>query len=284
MSNLSKLLRINQYYKNLVIYLPLIFSGNVFDTSLFLLTTIGFVALSLISSTNYIINDIVDAKKDAKNKEKKSRPIASGAISSRKALLIAFTLLLIGSTTGLLISKQFFIFQAALILSGMLYTFFFRNEPFLDVIIIAVNFVLRAISGAVLIQVMVSPWLILCPFFLALFLAVGKRRAENKMLGKKATEHRKTLSIYTPELTSSLMNISTTLLIISYGLYSFLSVQGNFLLATFPAMLYVVFRYRMLEGSDPEIARHPELLIKDKRSMVAMLVWAASVLGIIYFF
>ena len=152
---------------------------------------------------------------------------------------------------------------------------------------IGINFILRAISGAFIIFpgqiVRISPWLILCPFFLALFLATGKRRANVMLLGKKAQLHKKILKFYNFELTSSLMTITTTALLICYALFSFGSEFPN-LIYTLPFAVYIMFRYVYLVESGSEIARDTSRLIHDKPIVIAAIIWAATLFAIIYIF
>ncbi len=276
------LLRVKQWYKNLLVFLPLVFSGNLFNTGLLLMTIEGFFALCFISSSNYILNDILDRKRDRKNKEKRSRPIASGRVSVWQASIVMAVLILLSFMIGVFLSNTFTLALLALFFLGIAYSVWLKHEAFADVLIIGVNFVIRAISGAFIISVYLSPWLILCPFFLAIYLAVGKRRAESAMLGRSGTLHRPSLKSYTPQVTSSLMTITTALLIISYSLYSFLSVQDTLLLITIPIMMYAVFRFNILieEGSD--IARHPERVIKDVRMVISAALWTLLVLVLLY--
>ncbi len=276
------LLRVRQYYKNLVIFLPLIFSLSLFSIPSWTIMLYGFIVLCMISSGSYILNDILDRKKDRAHPEKKTRPIASGKVPVMVAAAISFLLYLSGLAFSIFLSKTFFLTVIAFTISGLIYTLWGRDEPFLDILLISINFVLRAVSGAFLIGVAISPWLILCPFFLALFLAVSKRRAEASFLGRSAISHRPSLKAFTPALTSGMMAITTSLLIISYSLYCFLSVQNKLLMITLPIVLYGIFRYIYLVESGSAIARHPEKALLDLRLMFSGLAWLVAVLLVIY--
>ena len=278
---IMKLLRVHQWYKNLLIFLPIIFSGNLFNLDFLEVTALGFIALCLISSSQYIINDIKDIKRDRKHPEKRLRPIAAGKIKIFPALLL--TIVLLGA--GLLISYRLnVLFGEAvtlLVIISLLYTFWLKNEIIADVLAISINFVLRAISGAFLIKVEISPWLILGVFFLAWFLVIGKRHAEVIFLRRKADKIRKTLAGYTKELTYALMLIATTLLVMCYALYSFFS-QHTGLLITIPFALYTIFRYFMLVVRGDKIARHPERAVMDGKLFLSALLWALITFVIIY--
>ncbi len=277
------LVRVRQWYKNLLVFLALFFSGQLFVASEFLLLSLAFLSLSFVASSYYIINDLIDLKKDSLHPEKKHRPLASGRISTLWAIFLVFLCLFAGLWLAFSITLLFFYFALLLFFVSVLYSIFLKKILFADVLTIAVLFVLRAISGAFVIGVVISPWLILCPFFLALFLALGKRHADLLLLGpvKKAVRTRKVLGQYTLELTSSMMLLATSLLVISYALYSFLSPY-NFLLYTLPFALFVVFRYYALVQQGSPIAREPGFFFKDWQLVVGVVLWLALTYLLIY--
>lgn len=273
--------RVQQWYKNLLIFLPLVFVGLATDMRSVALVSVGFIALCLMSSANYILNDIVDRKKDVLHPEKKNRPIASGKISLYAAASFAFLCATLALLLASSLSKEFFIVVLIFFLITQLYSVFLKKEIFVDIIAIAVNFVLRAISGAYILHVRISPWLIVCTFFLAIFIAAGKRRAESLLLKGNARKHRYVLALYTPEITNALMLVSTGLLLLSYSLYTFLSLYPQ-LLYTLPLSFYAVFRYYFLVESKSTIARNPELFYTDKRLWYGISFWLAAVLVLLY--
>jgi len=269
------ILRPQQWYKNLLVFLPIFFAGQALNTQAITLAIFGFIALSLVSSANYIINDIADKQQDKYNPEKSNKPITAEKVSTKKAGIISGILLIAGLVLSYRLSQKFAI--AAIILFGItqLYTFVLKKEVLADILLIAINFVIRAVSGTFLTGLTISPWLVLCPFFLAIFLAVGKRHAELTLLGTEAEKTRTTLKQYTKELTTPLLIISTTALIISYALYSFLSNHN--LLFSLPFALYVIFRYFAFITQGSQIARSPELIIKDWRMLVGITFWIITV-------
>lgn len=275
------LIRIKQWYKNLLVFLAILFSGNLFNLSYLNTCLIGFFALSFMSSTNYIINDIKDRKKDRLHPEKQLRPIASGNISLNKAIIIAIILFSISLIFSSVLGFKFIYLILLLFVLTQVYSFFLKNIIFADILTIAILFVIRSISGAYLINVEISPWLILCPFFLSIFLSVGKRHAEILLLKENSYKTRSVLKDYTKDITNSLMTISTTLLIISYALYSFQSIQKNLIL-TMPLALFIIFRFHYLIISGSIIARHPEYVIKDKPMIISIILWIISIITIIY--
>ena len=275
-----KLIRVYQWYKNLLIFLPLIFVGSLFHIGMLEETAIGFIALCLISSSNYVLNDIIDVHKDRAHPEKKNRPLASGKITSAEAILIFIIVFFLSLYIAYSINLAFMVIVLLLFVLTLVYSLWLKNEPILDVIMIAIFFVLRSVSGAFIIKVFISPWIILCPFFLAIFLAVGKREADLRFMKDKAHAHKEVLKYYTLELTNILMIISTTCLIIAYSLY--VVSRNTFLLISLPFAIYVILRFYYLVNTGSEIARHPEKVYKDWRMLLFIIGWIAIVVLVLY--
>lgn len=273
-------MRFLQWYKNLLVFLPLLFLGQLFSWSSFFPALLGFFALCLVSSSYYLLNDIVDLPKDRLHPEKSKRLLASGKISVAQAFLLAILLLFFGLWLSLSLSVPFFALALSLFLLTLLYTFFLKNIAFADVLLIALNFVLRAVAGVYILPTAfpLSPWLVLCTFFLALFLAVGKRVSEMRQY---ATAYRSVLAYYTPEITRALLTISTTALIIVYTLYSFFS-QYPLLLFTLPLALYTILYFLYLVFSDSTIPQHLEYLYREPRLFIGVLLWIVAVFFVIY--
>ncbi|MBT4935466.1 UbiA prenyltransferase family protein [Candidatus Woesearchaeota archaeon] len=275
------LMRVRQWYKNLLVFLALIFVGSAAQPGWFYLTCLGFISLSCMSSVGYIINDIVDLNADRAHPEKRSRPLASGKIKKGGAIILMLILFTISLYLAQYLGINFLYAVISLFVLTQFYSFFFKRIVFADILVIAILFVIRAVSGVYIINVEISMWLILCPFFLSLFLSTGKRRSNLVLLKEKAAETKKVLQYYTVELTDSLILISTTLFIISYTLYCFLS-DHNHLIYTLPFALYVIFRYFYLIKSGSIIARHPEKIRKDIPIVLGILLWIISVIVILY--
>src|SRR3989338_7113355 len=230
-----ELLRVRQWYKNLLVFLPAVFAREF--NEYFLLLLLAFVALCLLSSGNYVVNDVFDKDRDKKNAEKRNRLIASGKISDVNAVIIACVLFASAILLSLYLNVYFTVSLLVLFVISFLYSAFLKNEIFVDVILIGVNFVVRTLAGFFVIKTAFSPWLILCPFFLAVFLAVGKRDAEIRLLGNKAYLHRINLRMYSREILDSMMIISTTLLVAAYTFFSIFSSYKN-LVFTLPIVVY----------------------------------------------
>ena len=282
-----RVLRVQDWYKNLLIFLPLLFGMQVLNLNAWVYTIIGFFSLCLASSGSYIINDLLDRPCDRKNPFKKKNPIISGKMNPVFAGVYGIVLLALAVVIGYVVSMQFLLFVLGLIALMFLYSIILKYVLFADIILISINFVVRAASGAFVIvkdgkpYVWISPWLIICVFFLALFIAVSKRAAEVKLLGKKAAVFRSVLKHYSKNLTYLLMMISTSALIISYALYSFL---GKFPMMIFslPFALYTIFRFLFLLEHKPEIPMNAYKVYKDLGMVVGIILWIVSVVVVIY--
>lgn len=276
-----RLLRPHQWYKNVLVFLAVIFSGSLFDVAAWVAAGVGFVALCALSSSTYVINDIVDRRADRLNPEKAGRPIASGKVSVPVAWVLAVFCAGVGFAVVSLLSPFAVLAAGVFFVLCQLYTFWLKQEPFADVIVIAVNFVLRAVLGAFAINVWVSPWLVAGVFFLALFLILGKRRSEIVFLGKRAQLARASLRGYSQELIRSLSTIATACLVMSYTLFVFFGLHPG-LYITLPIALYAIFRYEKFVSEGSVIARHPHLAFGDTRMIVAMVLWLVLTLFVLY--
>lgn len=277
-----KLIRVHQWYKNLVIFFPIFFAGKIFDLLSLELITIGFLALCLISSTNYILNDIIDLKKDRLHPEKKIRPLASGKINIVEGIITGIILFIASLIIAYNLNLTFFILVLLLFVSTTLYSIWLKHEPIIDILLISTNFVIRAISGAYIISVFVSPWLIVCPFFIALFLAVNKRKGDWSVLKSTTLKHKPVLKYYTPDIINSLTITSITCFIIAYSLYAFSRTEA--LLVTLPFAIYTIYRYYLLSITNSKMARNPEKeIFTDKKIIIAILLWGISTFIIFYY-
>ena len=178
MKSIFKLLRPKQWTKNGLVFAALIFAGAIFREGYFLRTLVGFSVFCLISSSVYVLNDIVDRGKDRLHPKKKDRPVASGAISVPIAVCLLVVLLLVTLVVAYVLNVYFFLVILAYFLINVAYSLALKKIAILDIMCIASGFVLRALSGSFLIDVGISPWLIVCTLLLALFLAIHKRKGE----------------------------------------------------------------------------------------------------------
>lgn len=273
-----RLMRPWQWYKNVVVAIPLVFGGMLLDLGSVVNVLVAFISLCLASSGNYVLNDLMDRKRDVLNPEKKSRPIASGRVSVALALLLLVVLWGIAAGLALTLGLGVFIFVGALVISSTAYSLFLKHEPIADVIMVAINFLLRAEAGAPAVGVEASPWMSIGVFFFALYLAVAKRHGEVTIGTTKA---RKVLAFYSPELTRALMIASFSLLTVCYAIASFMGRFQN-VIWTVPVMLYAGLRHFMLVLSGNVIGRHTHLAVRDLRLVLSGILWLLLVLGLIY--
>lgn len=274
-------MRPRQWYKNLLIFVGLVFSLHLFDAPLVVRTLVGFGVFCALSSGVYALNDVLDAAEDRLHPRKKLRPVASGRI--KPPVAVAFAGLLVGGGLAVAwtLSYGFFAVGLAYFLLQVGYLLSFKHQVFLDLFSISSGLVLRAIAGVVLIGVGLSPWLILCTFFLALFLGLGKRRNELSVLGAGAAAHRKNLGEYTPALLEQATTVITATLVVSYSLYTFFH-ENNLMMATIPFALYGLFRYMFLV-SERGMGGEPEAIFKDLPSLLNIALWGTAVVLILYF-
>lgn len=278
------LLRVKQWPKNALIYAALVFTSNLFDPMMLLKVTTGFFLFCFAASSIYIFNDLRDAKEDKHHPEKKYRPLASGAVKTDFAIALAITLLITSLAGSFIISLAFFAVVAAYIVMMVLYTLILKHIVILDIFIIAAGFVLRAISGAYIINVAITEWFLICISLGALFIGLAKRRYEINSIADPA-KHRKILEEYSMPLLDEMISVVTASTVIAYSLYTFTSQTSKdhrYLMLTIPFVLYGIFRYLYLIhkknlGGSPET-----LLFKDKPLLIDIMLWAGSVVAIVY--
>lgn len=274
-------MRPKQWYKNLIIFIGIVFSLNLVNLNLWITVISAFIIFCLLSGSLYLINDVLDIKKDIKHPQKCERPIPSGKLKPYLAIISAVIFIIFSLIWSYFINMPFFITAISYLILIMIYSLFLKQFIIVDILIISSGFVLRAIAGAFAISVMVSSWLIICTFLLALFLALGKRRQELFLLGENAREHRQSLNGYTTDMLDQMIIITTSMLIMSYSLYTFFT--GNILLMiTIPFAFYGIFRYFFLIHSE-NIGGEPEMLFKDKGMLCSMIIWIILVIGVLYF-
>ncbi|MBB6622326.1 decaprenyl-phosphate phosphoribosyltransferase [Clostridium gasigenes] len=276
-----KLLRPKQWIKNFFVFGAVIFSNNIINFGVAKSNILTFIAFCLISSTVYILNDIVDVERDRKHPKKCERPIASGKVSVTKAIIIGIILAILSLFIAINLKKLIFIIIILYLVNNIIYSFKIKNIILLDVFCISIGFILRLLAGGIATGVETSKWIILCTLFLSLFLGFGKRRNEVIILGEGANEHRKNLSQYTVELLNQLINISLTCTIMSYAIYSILgSVSENFIWTSI-FVIFGVLRYYYLMYSKGEGGSPTELVLKDKQLGGCIMFWVCTCIVIL---
>lgn len=287
-SQYVQLLRPQQWIKNVVVLAGPAF-GLVFDDPRSL---IAFGAFCLAASASYAINDVFDRHADRAHPEKRDRPVASGAIRPPAAFAAAFVLALgaIG-LSGWLLPPSVTMLVAGYFVLILAYSLFLKKRPILDVIVIAVGFVIRAVAGAEAVGVFVSPWLIVCTFTLCMFLGFGKRRCELATLHNRdeAGVHRATLLRYTPELLNHLTSVSAGIAMVTFLLYTMdvnpaipqPPFEKHYLLYTLPLVAYGLFRYAMLIETG-KFTGPMQIVLTDKGLILTALLWVAAAGAIIH--
>lgn len=280
-------IRPKQLFKNLVIFIPLIFSQNFFNLELFYKSAVGFISFSLLSGAVYILNDVMDAERDKSHPVKSKRPIASGALGIRAAIL-SFTVLVIAAlAVSFQINILFGLASVAYLAVQVGYSFYFKHVVIMDIFSIASGFFLRVIAGAAAIQVPASSWLLVCTFFLSLFLALGKRRHELLLLEGDAASHRKVLTEYNTILIDQMIAVVTASAVVTYSVYTLSQetvsrFQTTNLKYTIPFVLYGIYRYLYFvylkrEGGSPEV-----ILFTDLPMIINLFLYMITVIIILY--
>jgi len=288
MRSFLNLLRYNQWVKNIFLIFPLIFSGHFDEWKLWAECSMGVIAFCLISSGMYIINDVIDLKKDRLHPQKYKRPLAAGKITSSLALLIAAGALILGEALAWKINHEFFVFAGSYILLNVLYNLRAKHIVIVDVLMVAFGFQIRVLAGAAATHILPSLWLLMCVFVLALFLGFTKRRYEISTLKSEAATHREVLEHYTSSFLDQMINISSTLAIVFYGLYSISAevvqrIGGYEMFYSTPFVIYGIFRYLYLVhvhklGGEPE-----NILLTDTPLLVDICLWIIFVVVVISF-
>jgi 4-hydroxybenzoate polyprenyltransferase len=286
-----RILRPVHWVKNVFVLAALIFSRRLAGPLDEVLWAVGraagaFVCFCLASSAVYILNDIMDRKTDSVHPDRASRPIAAGRVSVSAARAVAAGCAGPALVGSLLLSRALAAIILAYILLMVLYSRGLKRVLILDCAIIAGGFCLRAVAGAVIIGVFISPWLVICTFALTLFLAFSKRRGEIAQLQENSEAFRKTLGEYTPELLAHMLDVSSVLAVICFLLYAMdyrtRELFGtNNLVYTTPAVLYCIFRFSALTQkglyADPV-----KLIVRDRPFQIGFVLWVVLCIGIIY--
>ena len=283
---LFKAMRPRQWTKNLFIYAALLFDAKLLEPTPFLKTTVGFLIFCLLSSAVYLINDLGDMEADRAHPTKRFRPLASGRLSPRVAIVATVVFVLLCLPAAFWLDWRFGVISAVYLALQIAYTYALKNMVLIDVFCIAAGFVLRVAAGVVLVQARnFSPWLYLTVTLLALFIAVGKRRHELTLLQGKADSHRRILSEYNLRLLDDMMSLVTAATAVTYAFYTFSAPNlppNHLMMLTIPFVLYGIFRYQYLihvrgEGGSPD-----ELLLRDKPLLLDIVLWGLTVFAVMY--
>jgi 4-hydroxybenzoate polyprenyltransferase len=280
-------LRPYQWVKNTLVFAGLIFSHSLVRWESVRLSSFAFLCFCLASSGVYLANDLRDLEEDRQHPTKRLRPLAAGALEPRTAVFALMLLLLCAFVGGYFLKPMFGVVLLGYVVLNAAYTLWLKHLVILDVMTVAIGFILRAVGGAVVIGVTASPWLILCTLMLALLVGFGKRRNELTLLEDKAQNHRRSLEGYSTQFLDLMMAVTACAVVVTYALYTMADeTVARFgtraMVLTTPWVLYGVFRYFYLvlkrsEGGDPS-----RLFISDLPMMINALLWVIVVCFILY--
>lgn len=284
LKNILKLMRIKHYLKNGLIFLPLIFNSQLFEIKPLLMTFYGFISFCLISSAVYVINDIKDVEKDRMHKIKKNRPIASGAISIKEAILLFIVLTISSLCINIFIIKEFssILLISLYLILNIMYSLGLKNIPIIDVVILVSGFVIRVIYGASITSIEISKWLYLTAMSGSFFMGFGKRRNE---IIKQGNDSRAVLKYYTKDYLDKFMYACLVLTLMFYSLWSVDTTTtakfGENMIYTIPLVMIIFMKYCLdIEGDsygDPV-----DVITSDKVLMCMVGVLAISMYILIY--
>jgi 4-hydroxybenzoate polyprenyltransferase len=285
-------LRPKQWTKNLLLYAGVLFSRQVGDPALLLRATAGFATFSLLSGCVYLLNDITDVEADRRHPRKRLRPIASGRLPVSVARVALVPLVAAALALALWLGAEFAIVAGAYFAMNLAYSYGLKKQVLIDVFVIAIGFVMRAIGGVALLQpvapdTVLSPWLLVCTFFGALFLALAKRRRELANAGDGSGQQRPVLEHYSPALLEGLLLVSAACALMGYALYTIWpTTVAKFgteaLLYTVPFVAYGIFRYLYLVRVSETTEDPSQVLLTDRPLAACVLLYVGAVMLILY--
>jgi 4-hydroxybenzoate polyprenyltransferase len=281
---LLKAMRPRQWTKNLLCTAALVMANRIRDPASDLRMLVCVLLFCALSGTVYLINDSLDVQRDRIHPTKRLRPIASGRLPVRVAVVAAVIICIVSLALSLLLGIPFFEAAVAFMALQLGYVFYLKHEVLLDVFAIALGYVIRAAAGALAINVEISVWLYLCTILGGLFLALGKRRQELIELEDLAVDHRRNLGEYSLDMVDQLITIVAASTIVAYSLYTFTASNlptNHQMMVTVPFALYGIFRYLYLVhqhglGGSPE-----EVLLRDRPLQICIILWAAIAIAVV---
>ncbi len=271
-------LRPEQWLKNGFVLVPLVFAGRIRDLAAWHAGLVAVAAFCAAASATYLVNDVLDRKEDRLHPEKRSRPVAAGLVSVPFALVTALLLAAAGAVAAWWLPEPFLLILVGYVVITVLYSSLLKTLVFVDVLVLALGFVLRVTGGAVAVQVPESRWLLLCAYLLALYLALGKRRAELVLLGEEAGSHRVVLGHYTLPMVDQAISVVLGATVLAYTLYTVApdtvaKVGSEGLMATVPVVLYGLFRYLYLLHRHELGGSPTRALLTDRPLLACVAVW-----------
>ncbi len=288
MTHYITLLRPKHWAKNLFLFVPSFFAGKFFELGKIELLIGGFLAFSCLASSIYIINDYRDIEDDKKHPEKKNRPLASGSVNKTTALVISILLTLVGLCIAYWVdqSGKFLFVTCIYYVLNLSYSFGLKNTSIIDIIIVAIGFVLRVKGGAILAEVNTTSWFMIMTFLLALFMAIAKRRDDLILKSTTGVDMRKSMKGYSLEFLNTLLGLFCAIIIVSYVNYTVSPVSyekfGHRLYYTALFVIAGMMRYLQITFIHNKAGSPTDILYKDRFIQITLILWAASFFVILY--
>lgn len=280
-------MRPHQYVKNLFIFLPLFFALKITDTGLLLNAFIAFIAFSFTASAIYILNDYRDIEEDRLHPKKKNRPLASGAIQKNEAMVMMIGLAVSGFIIMGLLSLQALAILVAYVILNIAYSFYLKHVAIIDIVIIAIGFVLRVFVGASVTMLHASTWIIVMTFLLALFLALAKRRDDILLFNKTGQKIRKVIDGYNLQFIDMAMTLMAGVVIVSYLMYcvspdAIARTGSDKLYLTLVYVIVGIMRYMQITFVEEESGSPTKILLEDGLIKTVILLWVITFAIILY--
>ena len=287
LSSIIKLIRPHQYIKNLFIFLPLFFALKITDTSLLLNAIIAFIAFSLTASAIYTLNDYHDIEEDRQHPKKKDRPLASGAISKSQAITIMSVLFISGFTLMASLSLKAAGILTAYVVMNIAYSFYLKHVAILDVVIIAIGFVLRLFIGSAVTDIPLSMWIVIMTFLLALFMALAKRRDDVLIYLDTGKKMRKVIDGYNLQFLDTAMAIMASVVIVAYTIYTtspevVARVNSEYLYLTALFVILGIMRYLQVAFVLKDSGSPTKIVLKDRFMQLTLIGWVLTFTWILY--
>jgi decaprenyl-phosphate phosphoribosyltransferase len=281
LNSIITLMRVDQYIKNVFIFLPVFFSLQLSNTSLILSSFFAFIAFSMVASAVYIINDLHDIDEDSAHPVKKLRPLASGTISKIHAVIIMMVLLLFGILLFLSLSLKATLITVFYFFMNIAYTFYLKRIAIIDINIISIGFVLRLFVGSSVTNIILSKWIIIMTFLLALFLALSKRRDDVIIFSDTGIKIRKSIDGYNLEFLDAAMSIMASIVIVAYTIYT-ASFNSEYLYLTTFFVILGILRYLKIALVHKNCGSPTRIVYGDKFMKLILISWIVSFSIILY--
>lgn len=285
--SIIKLMRPHQYIKNLFIFLPLFFALKITNINLLLNTFLAFVAFSFTASAIYILNDYIDIEEDKLHPKKKNRPLAAGVISKPQAIIIMLVLAISGFTLMATLSLHVVIILAIYVIMNITYSFYLKYIAIIDVVIIAIGFVLRLFIGSVVTGIELSVWIVVITFLLALFMALAKRRDDVLIFLETGKKMRKVIDGYNLQFLDTAMAIMASVVIVAYTIYTTSNdiiekFHTQYLYLTSLFVILGILRYLQIALVHLDSGSPTKIVLKDRFMQVTLLGWIITFTWILY--